>query len=71
MTQKDFIAIANALRKTRPTDSADTQWGCWERNVNAIADVFQAENPRFNRGHFLRYCNDTTGMVPAKGLRPK
>lgn len=57
MTRKDYIAIAEALAKTRPNPvTTPVQWYQWEADRAAIADVLAADNSRFNRQRFY----DTT-----------
>jgi hypothetical protein len=46
MTQKHFIAIAAVLNDT----------GAPFGTCNALADVFAAHNPRFDRACFLAAC---------------
>lgn len=77
MTQKHFIALADALRQTRPRfheenmkrgpNAATMVDDQWRRDVAYIADVCEASNPRFNRQHWLDYID---GRVSAKGRRP-
>jgi hypothetical protein len=67
MTRKDFEAIAVALKAAQPDRgnryaprtlqtkgaAARTQW---ERDVDAVAAVFAAGNPRFDLARFRRAC---------------
>jgi hypothetical protein len=54
MTRNDYILIARAYAKTRPSVSdALVQWF---QDVSAIADVMATQNPRFNRSTFLEAC---------------
>ena len=67
MTRKDYVAIAEAFYRTKPTIDNPTgsdedvlakldialQWLATRKNV---ADVFAADNPRFDRGRFYRAC---------------
>jgi hypothetical protein len=59
MSRKHYEAAAKSLRFARPvgetpTDSKYLQQ--WTRDVIAIADVFGADNGRFDRGRFYRAC---------------
>lgn len=53
MTRKDYVVIAEAIRK------ASQAPGYAERNAfvaHAIADALAADNPRFDRARFLSAC---------------
>jgi len=62
MTKKNFEAIAEALRQS--TVQFDETDGYFERGrltqslmvVSDLADVFAADNPRFDRQKFLEAC---------------
>ena len=61
MTRKDFIAIANALRESRPTldRSVKDARGFYAQHLNdciLICDVLSHDNPRFDRARFLKAC---------------
>lgn len=67
MTRKHFQAMADALRIARPlwphTDigrfsDPEAQAACdqWRHDVQAVADVFAADNGRFDRERFDRAC---------------
>lgn len=62
MTKQHFIALADALRLTEPTDTAGaTEYQQWKCTVAAIADVCARQNPRFNRERWLDYINGECG----------
>jgi len=60
MTRKDYINFANRLSDAYPVH-ATLAAGLyviqqWETDVDAIADAFQADNPRFDRARFIDAC---------------
>ncbi len=61
MTRKDYINLANRLSGTYPASYAGTQtevatYKQWYLDISAIADAFQADNPRFDRDKFMAAC---------------
>lgn len=60
MTRKDYVKLATALSSTSPVGRYDGPVNAlrtseqWKRDVHAIADVLQADSPRFNRHRFLK-----------------
>lgn len=56
MTRKDYIAIASALNVESPTRTNNPMMTqeSFKRIVQNIADVLQADNPRFDRKRFLQ-----------------
>lgn len=75
MTRKDYIAIANAMRKGRPIqdtlpspmihdmprwqDNQQHKLRQWEYDRMAIADALAIDNPRFDRARFYAACEVT------------
>lgn len=55
MTAKDYVAIARVFENTKPTNDAN-QTVQWFADTEAIANVFAAENTRFDRKRFFRAC---------------
>ena len=57
MTRKDYILIANALRKTREAFQSHIDGGpamlVIEEAANKLAVEMVIDNPRFNGAHFL------------------
>lgn len=72
MTQRDYIAIAKAIydsRRTRNSQFGNGPLAEAERRVageiaSRIADVLEADNPRFKRDAFMKAC-DTYGYKVA------
>lgn len=68
MSKKDFIALADALRISRP-DASDCESGNpdnptlanWIKTRDKIADVCKARNARFNRERWIAYINGECG----------
>jgi hypothetical protein len=62
MTQKDYRAVAKAVRETyAQQDSHDVKEYSGAVNAlndlcNRLADVLQADNPQFKRNLFLNAC---------------
>lgn len=57
MTRKDYVAIAAALKaiSAEYAHSVDYEQGVGAA-VIAVADVMARDNPRFDRGRFLKAC---------------
>ena len=53
MTKKDFIALADALRKVGVESYTDT--ATFVQCVRLVADALAADNPRFDRDRWYRY----------------
>lgn len=57
MSTRDYEVIARVLRETaRGTDGLKVIDADRERLARSFADVLSADNPRFERGVFLRAC---------------
>jgi hypothetical protein len=63
MTRKDYKAIGMVILNMRRSrlrllQTADL-YDEFTLNalVNKLADLFEADNPRFNRGQFVSFCN--------------
>lgn len=63
MTRKDYIAFANILRgRLTEAQARGERSGRAEavtamlKTINDVAELFQAENPRFDRARFLAAC---------------
>jgi hypothetical protein len=64
MTKKDYIAIAAAIKAARadvttkePRYSQRDMLDGISLAVEHVADVFAADNPRFDRARFLAACD--------------
>ena len=67
MTKKHFIALADTIRATRPTDLDATQAHYqWAETRDAIAAFCAAQNPDFNRERWLGYIAGTNGKNGGK-----
>jgi hypothetical protein len=61
MTRKHYVAMAESLRFARPPQGEEhpapsPSAAQWQADVRAVADVFGADNGRFDRGRFDRAC---------------
>jgi hypothetical protein len=54
MTRKDYEAFAEAVRVEQWNAEHDT-WTVGQV-INMMADVFRADNPRFDRDRFVAAC---------------
>jgi hypothetical protein len=55
VTQRDYIAIANAVAQTRAFAGPDSQ-PALTLLTNLLADAMFADNPRFKRDKFMAAC---------------
>lgn len=60
MTQDDYAKLASAFQAVFADVSSDPQRVGVTRTVEVVADVLEADNPRFNRLKFY----DAAGMPP-------
>lgn len=51
--RRHYVAMAEDLRETKP-EPGSPQHAQWESHVRRMADRFAADNPRFDRGRFLK-----------------
>jgi hypothetical protein len=58
MTKKDYIKFAAMFANRRAYQTGD-KVDLWERLVYATADIFAADNDRFDRARFLSACGLT------------
>ena len=61
MTKQHFIALADALRASKPAEENDAAHVQWLADVGAIAIACKAANPRFNEIRWLGYTNGECG----------
>lgn len=65
MTKKHFIALADAMKATKPTWEASGEdvpaLLQWNRDVRSLAAFCEAQNPRFNRTRWINYVNGACG----------
>ena len=71
MTKKHFIALADALKESRPIMPLDSDKGRqWCKDVHTIGDCLDRANPQFNRERWLDYiegkCGPSGGAIKAK-----
>lgn len=59
MTKKHYIALADALRRTRPSNMRHI--GQWRADCIAVADTCAAHNPNFNRERWFGYLDGKCG----------
>lgn len=59
-TLKHYAAIIRVMRATRPNehDCYHRSQEEWMRYVNALADTFSHDNPKFKRDAFIKACNE-------------
>ena len=57
MTRKDYIKFADMLKNQgAPQLENPDQYGLWCRIVQGTADIFEEDNPNFDRDRFLQAC---------------
>lgn len=70
MTKKDFIKLADVLRRTKPdlpdppkhwTIGETFCFAQWKLDLTQIGDFCKASNPRFNRQIWLDYIDGKCG----------
>ena len=52
MSRKHYIEIAKVLNRERPPAANITAVESWRTIRDALADLFYADNPSFDRGRF-------------------
>jgi len=57
MTKKDFVAIAEIIKKNSSKVYGATFTDVTREVVNDLADYFEAQNPNFDRDRFIKACN--------------
>lgn len=60
-TKQNYEAVARVLKGARPSLVADVerqeaQMAQWENTVLAFLNMFQQDNPAFDRGRFMKAC---------------
>lgn len=68
MSKKDFIALADALKREKPGENWDPNKRVqWELDCKAVADVCRASNSGFDRERWYDYiagkCGPSGGKV--------
>lgn len=66
MSKKDFIALADAIRRHNKANPFD-RFEFTKDQIDTLADFCQSQNPNFNRERWLGYIAGTNG--PSGGAR--
>ena len=61
MTRKDYIHLATALTKARPSSQSTPAYFAWSRTVEAVAAALQEDNPKFNP---YKFTQATLQIIP-------
>jgi hypothetical protein len=65
MSKKHFIALADTLRASKPTNPQSQHFEeylyQWQRDVEHIADFCRSQNSAFMRGRWMDYINGECG----------
>jgi len=56
MSKKDYVAVARAVDRNIEDEGNDDAYKASCRLAERLADVFAADNPRFDRAKFLAAC---------------
>lgn len=64
MSRKHYVAIAKAMAYVKPSQQARPQGfkqrtEAWATTVVALVEVFEKDNPNFDRARFLTACGIT------------
>lgn len=62
MTRKDYKAIAAGFASNEPPAGSTLRRLQWLEDINEVARVFAADNPRFDRARFFKAC----GSLPSE-----
>ena len=60
MSRRNYVKFAEAMKFHKPIKGSpgfDGRLYQWRLDVSVMADVFYADNPRFDRDRFLRAVN--------------
>lgn len=52
MTRRDYIALAEAFRRTEPEFADTPEYRTWRHTLESVAQALQADNPRFDYSRF-------------------
>lgn len=64
MSRKDFVALANALRATKPEPNDVGRTAQWQLDVAAIQTALSVMGPKFDHNKWTTYMN-----APVKRVR--
>ena len=56
MNKKDYIKLANALKRVRPDGGTHTTMAMWAACVGAVAEELRLDNPNFNKVVFISHA---------------
>lgn len=58
MSKKHFRELARRFWQLKPAEMGTKERGVWWGMVQAVADVCQSANERFDRGRFIEACEN-------------
>jgi hypothetical protein len=75
MSRKDYVKLAAALHRTRPTQGKASQYmpaeqrarlAAWTMVRDELANVLAKDNDSFDRDCFLRACENDSAALPVR-----